>query len=161
MKNKSLILKIITLTLSCLTFVSLFFPFVVVKTAMTNKQTISFMDNLNLSGWQNYLKVENSKIWIWQLSNILMIITLILIGLIMVVTVLKFFIEKDILNKVCKYLSASVMLLASAFIIFFITGAFSQATISSVFTTFLYPHIGPMLLGIFAILASVSSFKTE
>ena len=161
MKNKSLILKIITLTLSCLTFISLFLPFVVVKTAMTNDATINFIDNLKLNGWQDYLKVENSKIWLWQLSNILMIITLVLVGLIIVVTVVKFFFEKDLINKINKYLSASVMVLASAFIIFFIIGALSQAFVSGIFTTSLFPHIGPMLLGIFAILSSISSFKTE
>lgn len=103
------ILTIVTLATAVLSFVSLFFNFIVVKNTVgslsqsKNLSLVDWFDNMNskqeINDNAQSVGVENVyDLTGWNLARVFLVITLILVGVLAVISVVKFFMSKKDLN---------------------------------------------------------------
>lgn len=162
MKTKTLVLRIISIILGVLAYVSMAFPFVVTKTSryFMNADTIHSSDNMSLSKWWEVLKYDGDKLWGWKISRVLMLIVLIVTLLILTTIVLKFFMKNKYIDIAFKYLALAGIILASLFIVFFFIGCVLQFGSSEIISTAVFPHAGSSILGISSLASSILALKS-
>lgn len=162
MRKKNLILIIISVALGVLSYLSLLFPFFLQsQTPTTSGASVSITKIFSFSDWQNILKIQSQTLWCWKLANVLMIISFVLIAAIIVISIVKHFVKNDVLLKIHKGISIAEIVIASAFLLFFIIGCLMQFATTTNYHLLVFPHVGPALLGLSSLASAIISLKTK
>lgn len=162
MRKKNLNLIIISVALGVLSYLSLLSPFFLQnQTPTTSGASASITKIFSFSDWQNILKIQSQTLWCWKLANVLMIISFVLITAIIVISIVKYFVKNDVLLKIHKGISIAEIVIASAFLLFFIIGCLMQFATTTSYHLLVFPHVGPALLGLSSLASAIISLKTK
>ena len=158
MKVKDLIIKILCIVFGVMAFVSMLLPFLILKTttdygvgAITNTNTVSF------SRWWEVLQGDSERLWANKIAAVLMIFVFVLIALIITFTIIRFFVNKKMLNKINKVVAILCIVASILFIIFFIIGCFLQFSSTKYSLYTVMPHAGPIVILVAGLVASICS----
>lgn len=166
-KKKSsggLVLKIVTIVAAVLTFVAMAFKFFgyTVKTTILNKSTTT-SEGVSMSDWFDMLKNANSDadgVAAWQTAKIFLIVTLIVVGIIAVIAILKFFLNIGIVNLLMKIAAIAGIVVSLVFIICLIVGCVQMSgSFTDAITYAYYPREGSILITLFGLIASGCAMK--
>ena len=156
MKTKNLIMKIIGIIAGAMSFVAMALPFLALQnTVKVGDAKTSSTESIGFADWKKLLEVESDKIWAWQISNILLIATLVLVGLILAMALLSFFVKNKNLQKANKFVSIITVVVAVLYLIFFVIGCFVQSYSGTIYSATFFPHFGAALLGLGALFAGM------
>lgn len=162
-KGFGLIAVCLSVTCAVLSFIALAFNFVLA--AGVGKGSSN--SGASLSDWNKMLnddtwaKLLNKDLTVWQISRVLMIIALVVIAIVAVLALVNMFVEHKTLTLVTKITGiVSIVLTAAFFVCFFIGGGLVSYSETDPFFGYTYgvnylPHVGPILLTLFGILAAV------
>ena len=143
-----------------LTYVGLAFNFVLVTTSVSSSAgSRSNSASLSLGDFTELLKSSNEKVGWYKFANVLMIITLVLVGVILVLSVIDMFLNNKIVNVLTKVCSIVGIVVSVVFFIIFVVGGVvlsSSSTLAGITTSLAYlPNVAPVLIAFFALLGSI------
>ena len=159
MKTKNLVLKIISVILSVVAFISMAFPFVLtmISRIIPNHDSIHSSQSMLFSDWITLLGKDSESLWGWKTARVIMIILFIVLLLIIIGTVLQFFMKNKYVDMAYKYLSIAGIVLAGLFIVFFIIGCVLQFGNTEFSSVAVFPHAGSSILGVSSLISSILS----
>lgn len=154
--STSLILKIVAIVTGVLTFVGMAFKFVTISLRETG---LSFIDDntsgsISMSEWFDRIDLFQDAgadgAGAWQTARIFMWIALIAVAVVVVICVLKFFLNIGILNLIMKIAAIVGIVCSLVFIIALFVGCF-QGTTDAIS---MLPNAGPYVITIAGIVTS-------
>ncbi|MBE5738859.1 MAG: hypothetical protein E7354_03955 [Clostridiales bacterium] len=163
MTTKKLVLKIISIVLAVVSYISMAFPFVI---SLISREIDQFQPSVHSSElmsfgtWNKVLEGSGKNLWGWKVSRVIMIILLIVILAMITISIIQFFLNNSSLDKVLKYISISGIVLASLFILFFFIGCILEFGNAEFVSVAVFPHVGSSLLGISALISSILTLKS-
>ncbi len=162
--NKGLIFGILALITAAMSFISLAFQFI--STEITLGSTTSTKSS-GLTEWFDIISdlQDTDNILGWNVAKIFLIITLVLVGLLLIALVVRFFIKNKYLDVIIKVISLLSILGALVFFISTVVGCGKLSTVVDAgnlgSSSYRYiAHIAIYFITIFSILTSVLAFLT-
>lgn len=161
MQTKKLILKVVSCLFGVLAFLSMLFPFVLTMTTLytgdvsTHKQSIdSFLE------WVEVLSLKLDNLWVWQMSYVIMIILLALIGVTMVLLIVQTLLNNKILATILKWTTIVSIIVAVMFIVTFVVGCVLRFGSTEYSSWAVFPHAGPVVMAVSAITSFSFALKS-
>lgn len=161
MQTKKLILKVVSCLFGVLAFLSMLFPFVLTMTTLytgdvsTHKQsTDSFLE------WVEVLSLKLDNLWVWQMSYVIMIILLVLIGVTMVLLIVQTLLNNKILATILKWTTIVSIIVAVMFIVTFVVGCVLRFGSTKYSSWAVFPHAGPVVMAVSAIISFSLALKS-
>ncbi len=160
MKKKGFIMRLLGLIVLLATYIGLAFDFVIrLITSSSAVSSNTIQESINLDNFTNMLKSGLDKMGWYKASYVFMIITLVLVGIIIILSIVDAIMKNKIVTlvtKICSILGIVVSL--TFFILFAVGGAVisSSTTLLGTTTSITYlPHAAPILITLFALLGSI------
>lgn len=163
-KGKELILKIVSLVATVLTFVGLAFKFI--TTSSSSKLGGGDVE-LTRADWKDAIKLYkepimkdyNSIATFWQIARVFMIISLIVIAILAVITIIQFFFNHKYLALAKTIVSIVALVCVIVFFATLVIGNIMLANKGSneIVSTTVLPHVGPCFMFVFGAIASVAA----
>lgn len=156
MKTKGMISRIFCIIFSALVYVGIAFNFVGLLTSSSLANT-SEVTGISFSDWWKGVSeaTADSFTW-WKIAQVLYVIMFITAGILIIGTVIQFFVKNKYLNLIVKIAGIVTLVLAIVSVVFNIMGEIaltSDLPSSNLLSMSYIPHIGTVVIAIAGIVA--------
>lgn len=152
MKTKGMISRIICIIFSALVYVSLAFTFIASTSKVLNK---TITTEISFSDWWDMTSEATADCfnW-WKIAQVLYIVLFVLAGLLIIGTIIQFFVKNKYLNlsvKIAGILTLIIAILSAVFNILGQLAVTNELNLGEYFS--MIPHVGMVVMAIAGIVA--------
>ena len=159
-KGKELILKIVSLVATVLTFVGLAFKFAMQR---TTAGSFSHSESLTRGDWTDSFKfvkeMTSAGHAFWQIARVFMIISFVVLAVLAVLTIVEFFFHHKYLSLAKRITSIVAIACVAVFFVALLIGSILVANKLSgdSYSVMFIPHVGPWFMLVFGLTASITA----